>query len=277
MRSICNTAGGAQGLVLGLIVQVRATLYHTVLASVVLDGHGCSKVPSDPANAHVQTPIEQGPDAVAAHLAKLYALPSLLSLALSHTSLSANSVTPATDAATPSPIKGVHVDLQASGTSPLRNPTFIESLRYLGTKALVANIAVENAAALDDVLHCIEAVRAEQPWDGPRTVFVIDHLGRPDLAGGRPALAAWTDRIFELSLVPDVYLKLNGLAAQADSDTVAKAFGEYNEHGARYSASSSALVALKRNVKVRCACAFVRRRSQSSTICYDEVKPLTRR
>ena len=87
--------------------------------------------------------------------------------------------------------------------------------------------------------------------DAPRTLFVIDRFGRPDLAGGRPALAAWTDRIFELSLVPDVQLQLSGLAAQADADLVAKAFAEYQEHGARYSASSSAWVALKRNVKVR--------------------------
>ncbi|MBV9949048.1 MAG: amidohydrolase family protein [Myxococcales bacterium] len=47
----------------------------------------------------------------------------------------------------------------------------------------------------------------------PHTVFVLDHVGKPDIAGGR--LRPWREDLAELSRYPNVVCKLSGLLTEA--------------------------------------------------------------
>ena len=47
----------------------------------------------------------------------------------------------------------------------------------------------------------------------PETVFVLDHLGKPDVAGGRTE--PWRTELRQLAELENVYCKLSGLATEA--------------------------------------------------------------
>jgi predicted TIM-barrel fold metal-dependent hydrolase len=50
--------------------------------------------------------------------------------------------------------------------------------------------------------------------DLPGTAFVLDHLGKPDLAGGR--LTEWRRDLSDLAALPNVTAKVSGLVTEAD-------------------------------------------------------------
>jgi L-fuconolactonase len=50
----------------------------------------------------------------------------------------------------------------------------------------------------------------------PHLRFVLDHLGKPDIAGGAPALGPWREALAALAHLPNVFGKLSGLATQAN-------------------------------------------------------------
>lgn len=50
----------------------------------------------------------------------------------------------------------------------------------------------------------------------PQLRFVLDHGGKPDIAGG--GLEPWASDIADLSLMPNVAVKLSGLVTEADHD-----------------------------------------------------------
>jgi len=54
----------------------------------------------------------------------------------------------------------------------------------------------------------------ETARDLPQLRFVLDHAGKPDIAGGR--VAPWRDDIAALAALPNVAVKLSGLTTQAD-------------------------------------------------------------
>lgn len=57
---------------------------------------------------------------------------------------------------------------------------------------------------------------AETAAELPQLRFVLDHGGKPDIAAG--GLEPWASDIADLSLMPNVAVKLSGLVTQADHD-----------------------------------------------------------
>ena len=103
---------------------------------------------------------------------------------------------------------------------------------WLVRPAVTAGVAaVGNAGLVYDLL-----VKAPQ-WAAalalvrrtPGTVFVLDHAGKPDIAGG--AWAPWAQMISALSPEPNVHVKLSGLVNQARwSDWTTAELQPYAEH-----------------------------------------------
>lgn len=84
---------------------------------------------------------------------------------------------------------------------------------------------VEAVAALDQRCLCFDVcILARQMQDAaelvarvPHTRLVIDHLGKPDIAGGE--LSHWRRHLERLAQVPEVWCKLSGLVTEADHDS----------------------------------------------------------
>lgn len=53
----------------------------------------------------------------------------------------------------------------------------------------------------------------------PGVHFVLDHLGKPPIAAGGDAMAAWHDHVVALAEQPNVVAKVSGLATEADWGT----------------------------------------------------------
>ena len=84
-------------------------------------------------------------------------------------------------------------------------------------KAAVASLAAADLAFDICVLahqlpEAIELARA-----APNTRLVLDHLGKPDIAGGQ--LSAWRNDLAALAKLENVFCKLSGLATEADHET----------------------------------------------------------
>lgn len=69
--------------------------------------------------------------------------------------------------------------------------------------------------AYDLVVRPIQlSAAAETAAELPQLRFVLDHGGKPDIAGG--GLEPWASDIADLSLMPNVAVKLSGLVTEAD-------------------------------------------------------------
>ncbi|MGM9484925.1 amidohydrolase family protein [Roseateles sp. NT4] len=84
-------------------------------------------------------------------------------------------------------------------------PGLIEGLRRLGKYGLSFDLAGVGPENLDLVIRTVRKC--------PRTLFVLDHSGRPLIAKGQ--LEPWRRQIRELAAMPNVYCKLSNLARDA--------------------------------------------------------------
>jgi len=84
-------------------------------------------------------------------------------------------------------------------------PEFVAGVRRAGELGLSFDLCVRH----HQLPAVIELVRA-----CPRTSFVLDHLGKPDIRTG--VLDPWRDDIARLGALPNVHCKISGLVTEAD-------------------------------------------------------------
>lgn len=164
-----------------------------------------------------------------------------------------------------------------SGTSnnPVLSEPFIDSLGYLVKHGFSFDFTVDarrfGVEVLQNILDCVNKVQAAQEADGPAARFVIDHLGKPDLASvvGKavpPRSLAEYERIMvsdrdhgvsclqhrkaddpndqaELSFQPSIHIKFSGYLSQLPADLAAEAFREFasGHTGPAYQESKKAI------------------------------------
>jgi L-fuconolactonase len=87
-------------------------------------------------------------------------------------------------------------------------PTFVAGVQRVGERGWTFDLCVRPG----QLPACIVLVRA-----CPRTMFVLDHAGKPDIRRG--ALEPWRTQIAELARLPNVVCKLSGLVTEADPAT----------------------------------------------------------
>jgi L-fuconolactonase len=84
-------------------------------------------------------------------------------------------------------------------------PDFVRGVRLLGEYGLSFDLGVtyrQLPATLELVRSC------------PDVAFVLDHIGKPDIAAG--TLDPWRSQIAELAAMPNTRCKLSGMATEAD-------------------------------------------------------------
>jgi L-fuconolactonase len=87
-------------------------------------------------------------------------------------------------------------------------PSFVAGVQRVGERGWTFDLCLKPP----QLPACIELVRA-----CPRTSFVLDHAGKPDLRRG--VLDPWRTHIAELARLPNVVCKLSGLVTEADPAT----------------------------------------------------------
>lgn len=100
---------------------------------------------------------------------------------------------------------GVRDQVQAYGPDFLREPGVLAALREVAA----AGLAVDLVIRPDQLPAAVSAAQAV-----PQARFVLDHLGKPAIAAGRPA--PWRAALAELARCPNAYAKLSGLVTEAD-------------------------------------------------------------
>jgi len=84
-------------------------------------------------------------------------------------------------------------------------PDFIEGVRTLARHDLSFDICIDHrhmANTIEFVSRC------------PEVPMVLDHIGKPDIAGGR--LHPWAEQMRSLARFDNVWLKMSGVATEAD-------------------------------------------------------------
>jgi len=110
-----------------------------------------------------------------------------------------------------SAVRGVRRLLQDAPDELLLDAQTIVGLRRVGSEGFVFDACVR-ARQLPSLTRLAAAV--------PETTIVLDHLGKPPVAAGiqtEPG-RAWMVALQDLAQLPNVHVKLSGLAAEADQD-----------------------------------------------------------
>lgn len=107
-----------------------------------------------------------------------------------------------------------------------RSETYRRNVRKIGKAGYPVDLCFDGR----QLSIAYDLVRAD-----PDTVFILDHCGRPDIAGGD--FAAWHQEMIKLAELPNFWVKLSGLPTYCDqsgskidgvkpySDTVLELFG----------------------------------------------------
>lgn len=159
--------------------------------------------------------------------------------------------------------------------NPILSEQFIDSLSYLVKHGYSFDFTIDarrfGVEVLQNVLDCVNKVQAAQETNGPAARFIIDHLGKPDLAsvvGKAVPPTALTDyeRIMvgmrdcrlrhvneaklifrndqaELSFQPSIHIKYSGYLSQLPAELAAEAFQEFasGHTGPAYQESKKAI------------------------------------
>ncbi|KAM0791223.1 hypothetical protein ACM66B_005704 [Microbotryomycetes sp. NB124-2] len=141
---------------------------------------------------------------------------------------------------------------------------FVEGLAWLGKRNVAFEMTVDATkveGVLEDAVEAISRLRQleqEEQRDQPRssqkqTRIVLDHFAKPNLVAEpvhppAPHQSAYIQCLFELSLLPQVYVKLSGLLDSASPALVKDAFAEYQTQ--KHSNKGSAFLELRRRVLV---------------------------
>jgi L-fuconolactonase len=101
----------------------------------------------------------------------------------------------------------------------LAQPALVAGVGRLGELGLGFEFLVR-PRHLDAALMCARA--------NPGTRFVLDHAGKPDIAGG--GFGEWADQVAALSAQANVCCKLSGLVTEAGSDWNVERLRPYTDH-----------------------------------------------
>jgi L-fuconolactonase len=103
---------------------------------------------------------------------------------------------------------GVRDQLQAIPDAGFQNrPEIRAGLAVVAERGLAYDLVVR----ADQLPGCVALARAV-----PQLRFVLDHLGKPDVAAGSAALAPWRAALADLAGCPNTTAKLSGLVTEAD-------------------------------------------------------------
>lgn len=103
-------------------------------------------------------------------------------------------------------VKGVRRNLQDEADG-FMVAGFRDGVRLLADHGLVADLCVRERQ-LAEVAELVRAV--------PEVTFVLDHLGKPDIKAG--TWQPWADNLARLAHLPNLLVKVSGLATEADWD-----------------------------------------------------------
>jgi L-fuconolactonase len=87
-------------------------------------------------------------------------------------------------------------------------PRFVEAVQLLPEFGLTCDICIKHhqlAATIELVRQC------------PDTTFILDHIGKPDIAAG--LLDPWRKQISQLAELPNVWCKISGIVTEANHQT----------------------------------------------------------
>jgi predicted TIM-barrel fold metal-dependent hydrolase len=112
---------------------------------------------------------------------------------------------PFLDALRPARVVGLRRTLLTNAAEVSQTPTFRQNLRLIGDRGFTFDLCV-SASALPAAAALAQAC--------PGLSMVLDHCGKPDIAGG--ALDPWRRDITALAALPNVACKISGVLAYCD-------------------------------------------------------------
>jgi L-fuconolactonase len=104
-------------------------------------------------------------------------------------------------------VKGVRRIVQGEDPKFCLSPRFIKGTQLLAEYKLSCDICINHR----QVASTVELVK-----QCPKTQFVLDHIGKPNIK--EHVLDPWRDQIKELAALPNVMCKISGVATEADRD-----------------------------------------------------------
>jgi predicted TIM-barrel fold metal-dependent hydrolase len=116
-------------------------------------------------------------------------------------------------------VKGLRRVLHVVPDDLSQTPLFRDNIRRLGTVGLPFDIVMLQRQ-LPLAMALVDAC--------PETVFVLDHCGVPDMAGGD--FAGWAASITDLARRPNLNAKVSGITAYARADWTLQTLRPYVEH-----------------------------------------------
>ena len=104
-------------------------------------------------------------------------------------------------------VKGVRRLIQGEPAGFSTSPAFIEAVQMLPDYGLSFDLCVFHPQ-LPELIQLVDSC--------PDVSFILDHFGKPDIAGGR--LDPWREHIATLASYDNVHCKLSGLITEADHE-----------------------------------------------------------
>ena len=104
-------------------------------------------------------------------------------------------------------IKGIRRLLQSEAVDFCLRDGFVEGVRLLSRFGLSFDLCINHT----QLANTIELVRR-----CPDVQFILDHIGKPDIA--RQVVEPWRQQIRSLASLPNVVCKVSGLVTEADHD-----------------------------------------------------------
>ena len=106
-------------------------------------------------------------------------------------------------------VKGVRRIIQfESDLEFCLRPDFVRGVQLLERYGFSCDICISH----EQLANTIELVR-----QCPNITFVLDHIGKPDIAAG--LMEPWKSELSELARIPNVHCKLSGTVTEADHQT----------------------------------------------------------
>lgn len=103
-------------------------------------------------------------------------------------------------------VRGVRRLIQGESLEFATQPRFVRGVQLLGEFGLSFDICLKHpqlAGAIELVRRC------------PGVSFILDHIGKPDIAGG--LTEPWKTEISQLAALPNVICKISGMVTEADA------------------------------------------------------------